>query len=90
MRVEVTDCMRVSLGLDSDDVAIIRSEGNPENAWLVRRSGFQWLEEGLWLRVIAHLSCCERCRNDIGITIDDIRRELKAIWVYRFMRGARI
>ena len=72
--IKVTECLKDALGLDDDDVAIIRADCSLEDAWRLRKNGFEWLEEGLWLNAVIHIANCERCRKELKITIDEVLR----------------
>jgi len=72
--IKVTECLKEALGLDDDDVAIIKDDFSSEDAWRLRKSGFEFFEEDLWLRAIEHLMNCERCRRELKIAIDDVLR----------------
>jgi len=81
--IKVTECIKRALNLDDDDVAIIRADGSPTDAWRLRKSGFEWFEEGLWLRAIDHIANCEGCRKELAITNSEIKAELALIVLMR-------
>jgi len=85
--IKVTECIKRALDLDDDDVAIIRADGSLEDAWRLRKSGFEWFEEGLWLRVIDHLINCEKCRKELAIADSEIKAILRP-WGFQMDRGA--
>jgi len=78
--IKVTECLKRALGLDDDDVAIIKDDFSLKNAWRLRKSGFEFFEEDLWLRAIEHLMNCEMCRKELAITDREVKAEAVRIF----------
>lgn len=71
--------MKKALGLRSDTVEIVPSEGYPWNAWEESDCGLRSFRTGLWWDVFEHLKKCRKCREELGISEKEIEEELKRI-----------
>ena len=71
MRVGPT--MKKHLNLPEDVVAIHQSSGHPWNGWLEYEQGFYDFWAGLFDKVIQHLLKCEACREEAGLTLEEVK-----------------